>query len=220
MRRWHLVALLLILAAGLSMGLVEYGKTVIATHLDYRVETTRPDMPLIYVSEHSGLIGRADDPDALIAVSVLRGCFARTGVPRLAGLLGGVIMPPLLVLVALGIAVRRRRVRIPLMWIAALFLFGMMLQVPVKYFSAANKADLDQQIAANAIYLTNIDTGWSCLGRKPCLVKRYYAFVSGVFPTEGVPPLLAIALGMVLPGLLMIGSVVVAFRPKPRRTTS
>ena len=221
MRRWHLVVLLLILAAALAVSLAEHGERHITTYVGYREVATRPDAPLLtyfgMVADTFCPSGRPDEP---CAFATERGFFARPGVPRLAALLGGVVLPPLLVLGALGVAVRRRWLRVPLLWLSALFLFAMMLHIPGEYFSGVSAADVQRQIAARGIYVTKIDTGMDCLGTKPCFATPFYAFTTGVFATDGVPRQLAVILGLIVPGLLLFGSVVVAFRPEPRRTTS
>jgi len=220
MRRWRLVILLAILATGLAFSLVEYGRSTVTTHAGYREVWTRTDKPLLYSAEFADLMSAPDDPDPVMAVATFKGFFARPGAPRLVALLGGIVLPVLLVLAAIGVAVRRRWVHMLALWIAALFMFGMVVDVPGKYFHGVSTADVREQIATRGIYVTKIDAGMDCLGTKPCFATPYYAFTTGVFAADGVPRLLAIALGMVLPGLLIIGSVVVAFRPKPRKTPS
>jgi len=221
MRRWHLVVLLLILAVALGVGLVEHGERHITTYVGYRGVATRPDAPLLtyfgMVADTFCPSGRPDEP---CAFATERGFFARPGVPRLAALLGGIVLPVMLMLAAIGVAVRRRWVHVLELWIVALFMFGMVVDVPGKAFNGVSAADVREQIATRGIYVTKIDAGMDCLGTKPCFATPYYAFTTGVFATDGVPRPLAVILGLIVPGLLLLGSMVVAFRPKPRRTTS
>jgi hypothetical protein len=205
------------LAAGFAVGLVEYGKSHVTTYAGYREVWSRPDKPLLYSLEVADMFSRADEPNAVMAVATFEGFFARPGVPRLTALLGGIVLPMLLVLTALGIAIRRRWLRVLLLWVGALFLFSMMVQQG-KYFSGARAADVQAQIAADGIYVTNVEAGRTCLGRSPCIAKPYYAFTHGLFAAEGVPKPLAIGLGLVVPGFLLLGSLAIAFRPRPRKT--
>jgi hypothetical protein len=102
--------------------------------------------------------------------------------------------------------------------LAAVFLAGVMLTVPGKYFSGTSAADIRQQMAARSIHVTRVDIGMSCLGHEPCPAEPWYAFARGIFATEGVPKSLAIVLGMIVPGLLVAGAFAVAFWRKMRKT--
>lgn len=198
------------------MSLLRYAENRIVTHGDGSVTQSIPGEPVLAETwEFMDFVCVKDHPCDR-AMAIVRGLYPKQGVPFIPAFLGGFVLPPLLVLGAVAIAANRRWLHILLLWIAALFLSGVMLQMPGKYFSAASKTDLDRQIADNAIYVTKIDAGTSCPGTKPCIKNPYFAFTRGLFPTEGVPRPLAEGLGMVLPGLLVIGSLALALRRRPR----
>jgi len=199
------------------MSLLRFTQDHILTRIDYNVSRSIPDDPVVTTS--SEILDFAcfeGAPCRYRAVANISGFYPRPGVPRLAALLGGVVIPLLMLIGAVVVAAQRGWVGVLGLWFAALILSGMMLQVPVKYFSGTSTANVNRQIAANAIYISDVDAGMSCLGMKPCLKNPYYAFARGVFPAEGVPRPLAIALGMALPGLLVIGSVALALWRRPR----
>ncbi|GAA0586789.1 hypothetical protein [Rhizomicrobium electricum] len=221
MRRWHLIVLLPILAIVLGLCLVRYAECLQTTFADYHVTRTIPDDPVLTSSVEGADVACLGGPTCDVrAFAKISGFFPRPGVPRLAALLGGIVAPVLLIFAAIGIAIRRRSLRVVPLSLAALFLFGMMLDVPGRYFDGTSNADVRQQISAQGIYVTKVEAGMDCLGTNPCFKTPYYAFTQGVFAAKGVPKLMAIGLGLALPGLLLFGSIVVAFWPRSRKTPS
>jgi hypothetical protein len=127
----------------------------------------------------------------------------------------------LLVIVGAMCGARRKWVNVLGLCAAALVLFGCLIDVPGRYFQAPSAKDIHQQINAVAIFTTQIDAGtedcsptkWIHL--KYC-TKHEYAFVKGMFATNGVPRAVAIAAGIAAPILLLLTALFMAvWRRRP-----
>jgi len=217
MKRWLVIIALSLMAVALNLSLLEYGKSITTTYVGYRTISTRSDKPILFVAEVADTFCPTGKPDEPCAFATLKGFFPRPGVPRVVALLFGAALPSLLVIAAVAYCVRRRWVVVTGLCVAALVLFGILVDVPGRYFEAPIGTNIHQQIATDAIWTSHVDAGTeNCCPAKwvhaQYCTKHEYAFVNGAFPTRGVPRFLAIGAGMALPLLLVLTALVVAIR--------
>jgi hypothetical protein len=182
-------------------------------------------MPIVYVAEFLDLLCSPDEPNCPAGIIKHSGFFARPGVSRLVALMCGAVLPLLLVIGAAIYGSRRRWVTVLGLCAAALVLFGLLVDIPVRYYESPAGTEIGGQIAADAIFTTEIDAstldcrGTAIIKRTRCS-EHEFAFVRGAFPTHGVPRPLAVIGGIALPILLILSALFVAVWPGWRRSTA
>ena len=206
MKRWAVTLALCLLAVVLSVSLLHYTVSHNVTHEDYSVTRSIPDEPLLttYWSV-ADLVCFTDHPCER-AIATVRGVYPRPGVPFVVAFLGGLVLPPLLVIYAVAYGIRRRWVNVIALCAAVLVLALTMLDFTIdeiRFYSRPAGTDIQQRVAADAIWVTHIeaDTDWCMVG--PRSNRCDFARVEGVFPRRGVPRIVAVAGGVVVPIALL-----------------
>ncbi len=216
MRRWVITIALCVVAVVLSAALLRYAESHNFTHEDYSVTRSIPDEPILTTGWSVMDFVCIKESTCDRAMAVVRGLYARQGIPFLVAFLGGFVLPPLLIIGAVAYQARKRWLNVVALCSAALILSLTMLDFTIDYirfYSGPAGTDIQQRISAEAIWTTRIEsnTDWCMVG--PLSNKCDFARVNGVFPRRGVPRNVAIAGGMAAPlGLLICAFLVMIWR--------
>ncbi|HWY61552.1 MAG TPA: hypothetical protein VNW15_06600 [Rhizomicrobium sp.] len=151
-----------------------------------------------------------------VGFSTTEGLFARGSVAPLAAILGGILIPGLLLAVFFAAVFRRRWALMASLMFAALFSFGILISFDaewVEYRGSGDNRYLYGPYIEKRVDPPIIATGISRNGCRNCTEFQLWGF----YPRENVPRTLAILVGMIAPILLLLTAMFVGLRPIFRR---
>jgi hypothetical protein len=145
-----------------------------------------------------------DKPCPDWAASDVVGLYPRQGIPLQAAVLGGLVLPPLLILAGIAIAAWRRWVTVLCLCAAAFVLPACLVSYGPQFTVTHADGHVEPFVRAMPITIEHIDSGpEECADRNPCRTGRF-AFSYGLFAAAGVPPAVAVILGLIAPLVLAI----------------
>jgi hypothetical protein len=212
-----MIAAVPILAVGLHVALTEWGTQRLHCDGAREIIAGASGTPLfIFWQSIADVVSFGPGPAPSCGFSVTEGLFARAAIPPLAGLLGGILVPGLLMAAFFAAALRRRWAQIVSLVLAALFWFGALVNFDaqwVEYRVSGSHQYLYGPYTRTPVDPPIISTGTSRPNCENCSEFLLWGF----YPRQYVPRALAVSGGMVVPLFFLMTALAVGLQPVFRR---